>query len=103
MNKVIFSNWHKLEHYFKRNNDEILNVSKEDRGTFSLADVCRVGDIVNGEKVIATFLGMNFNYCVYTENYNTFYSWNIKTIQTPKYKYKVIQKENKIAVVKTKE
>ena len=90
--------WQKLGN-FKRIDDEIFNVVLGER---SIANICKVGDKVNGEVVTQVLLGMNFCYCVSTEDRYCYYSWNIETIETKTKKYNIIEKCNKILIEEEK-
>ena len=92
-------NYWKKEKNFKRIGEEIFNV---DLGEQSIANVCKVEDKVNGEVVKQVLLGMNFCYCVFTENGHCYYSWDIKTIETKIKKYNIVEKNNKILIEEEK-
>lgn len=98
MEKIYIKDYWKKKKKFKRINDFIYNCYEEDEGTQSIANICKIGDIVNEDEVVSIALGMNYCYCVYTRNGHCYYSWNIDTIQTKTKKYKVVQEKDFIYI-----
>jgi hypothetical protein len=101
MEKEIIKKYWEKKHIFRRNGEEIISVenTSECGATNSLANVCRVGDYVNGDKVVSIMLGMSYCYCVVTENWHTYYSWNISSIKTKKHTYNVLDTDNEVFLI----
>ena len=101
MEKATINNYWKKKHIFRRIGEEIISVGKtsEYGATNSLANVCRVGDYVNDDKVVAKMLGMGYSYCVVTESGHTYYSWNISSIKTKENTYNVLDTDNEVFLI----
>lgn len=101
MEEEIIKNYWKKKHYYRRIGDEIINIDKISKygDTTSLANVCKKGDMVNGDKVIGIMLGMGWCYCVVTEKGHTYYSWNIKSIKTKKKRYEILDTEEEVLLI----
>lgn len=79
-------------------------------GTTSIANLCEIGDVVNGVRVNDVQIGMGYCYCVILDEpaliksegrkSHILYSWQIDTIETPKRKYLIDRTNTKEYLVK---
>lgn len=94
MEKEIIKNYWQKKIMFTRIDDKFVNTNIQQS---SIANLCKIGDKVNGYVVDQICIGMGYCYCVFAEH-RCFYSWNIETIETTKGKYKILEKENNIFI-----